>query len=128
MNCYDDSNTGRTGTMPPRPMGPRPWEEGTAGSFCAMPLMTGDSDRAFSSSPMMPARMEGSPCSRMMPRPAAEPSDCALTFSEKQERFPIGMGYVPWQTWQQPYSLEQGFRRATIFPELDLPFMMGRCR
>ena len=43
-------------------------------------------------------------------------------------RFPIGMGYVPLQQWKQPYSLEQGFRRGTIFPELDLPFMMGRCR
>ncbi|MDD6073407.1 MAG: spore coat associated protein CotJA [Otoolea sp.] len=43
-------------------------------------------------------------------------------------RFPIGMGYVPMQRWRQPYSLEQGFRRGTIFPELDLPFMMGRCR
>ena len=44
------------------------------------------------------------------------------------DRFPIGMAYVPMQSWQQQYSLEQGFRRGTIFPELDLPFMMGRCR
>lgn len=41
--------------------------------------------------------------------------------------FPIGMGYVPCQQWQQPYSLEEGFRRGTIFPALDLPFVMGRC-
>ena len=43
--------------------------------------------------------------------------------------FPIGMAYVPVQRWQQPYSLEAGFVRGTIFPALDLPFMMGgACR
>ena len=38
---------------------------------------------------------------------------------------PVGMGYVPIQSWQQPYALETAFRRGTIFPDLDLPFMMG---
>ena len=41
---------------------------------------------------------------------------------------PIGMGYVPWQQWGQTYPLERALERGTIFPELDLPFMMGRCR
>lgn len=40
----------------------------------------------------------------------------------------IGMGYVPWQRWRQTYPLAQAFQRGTIFPELDLPFVMGRCR
>ena len=44
------------------------------------------------------------------------------------DSYPIGMAYVPWQRWQQPYPIEQGFRRGTIFPELDLPFVMGRCQ
>lgn len=39
--------------------------------------------------------------------------------------YPVGMGYVPVQFWQQPYALETAFRRGTIFPDLDLPFMMG---
>ena len=39
--------------------------------------------------------------------------------------YPVGMGYVPIQSWQQPYALETAFRRGTIFPDLDLPFMMG---
>ncbi len=43
-------------------------------------------------------------------------------------RMPIGMGYVPWQTWGQTYPMEQGFVRGTLFPDLDLPFLMGRCR
>ncbi len=47
--------------------------------------------------------------------------------AENIDRFPPGMGYVPWQTWQQTYPFEQAFDRGTIFPELDLPFMMGRC-
>ena len=41
---------------------------------------------------------------------------------------PIGMGYVPMQQWGQLYPAGTGFQRGTIFPELDLPFQMGRCR
>lgn len=44
------------------------------------------------------------------------------------DRFPVGMGYVPMQPWQTPYPLERAFMRGTIFPALDLPFVMGRCR
>lgn len=40
----------------------------------------------------------------------------------------LAMAYVPWQPWGQTYSLEQALSRGTIFPELDLPFVMGRCR
>lgn len=43
-------------------------------------------------------------------------------------RMPIAMAYVPWQKWCQTYPMEQGFQRGTIFPELDFPFVMGRCR
>lgn len=68
-------------------------------------------------------------------------SDCAggIVFHRDMEQkwpampgsmagMPIGMGYVPWQRWGQTYPLSQGFQRGTIFPELDLPFVMGRCR
>lgn len=41
---------------------------------------------------------------------------------------PVAMAYVPWQQWRQTYPMEKGFSRGTIFPELDLPFVMGRCR
>lgn len=44
------------------------------------------------------------------------------------DHFPIAMAYVPWQRWQQPYPIEHGFKRGTIFPDLDLPFVMGRCQ
>ena len=50
-----------------------------------------------------------------------------MAFCEDLDRFPIGMGYVPMQRWSQPSPLDEGFCRGTIFTELDLPFVMGRC-
>ncbi len=44
------------------------------------------------------------------------------------DQFPVGMGYVPWQNWESTYPLTQGYHRGTIFPSLDYPFVMGRCR
>ena len=41
---------------------------------------------------------------------------------------PLAMAYAPMQRWTQTYTLSQGLERGTIFPDLDLPFMMGRCR
>lgn len=74
----------------------------------------------------------------MMPMPGRQPmaGGCQDTMSGMgrpadcfdRDRFPVGMGYVPMQNWETPYSMEQGFRRGTIFPSLDYPFMMGRCR
>lgn len=42
--------------------------------------------------------------------------------------YPVGMGYVPVQDWETPYPMDQGFRFGTIFPSLNYPFLMGRCR
>lgn len=53
---------------------------------------------------------------------------CPNTGIGGMEQYPVGMGYIPWQQWQQTYPLEQGIRRGTIFPDLDLPFTMGRCK
>ncbi len=42
---------------------------------------------------------------------------------------PIAMAYVPWQKWRNIYDAEKGFRRGTIFQELDLPFRgIGGCQ
>ena len=49
-------------------------------------------------------------------------------FDDNDPRFPIGMGYVPMQMWGTIYPLARGFVRGTIFPSLDLPFAMRRCR
>lgn len=42
--------------------------------------------------------------------------------------FRVAMAYVPWQQWQQTYPLDRAIRQGTIFPDLDKPFLMGRCR
>ena len=41
--------------------------------------------------------------------------------------YPVGMAYVPTQTWGETYELCKGFQSGTIFPVLDKPFMAGRC-
>lgn len=40
----------------------------------------------------------------------------------------IAMAYVPMQRWNQVYDMSRGLTRGTVFQELDLPFVMGRCR
>ncbi len=41
---------------------------------------------------------------------------------------PIAMAYVPWQEWRNIYEIQKGFRRGTIFEELDKPFQgKGGC-
>jgi len=42
---------------------------------------------------------------------------------------PLCMVYITGQRWGELYSIEEGFRRGTVFPELDLEFMgEGACR
>lgn len=40
----------------------------------------------------------------------------------------LAMAYVPWQQWEQTNPIDQALIRGTLFPELDFPFVMGRCR
>lgn len=47
---------------------------------------------------------------------------------ENIDQFPVAMAYVPWQQWQQVYSVETAINRGTIFPDLDKPFIMEGCR
>lgn len=66
---------------------------------------------------------------KMMTLPAYD-YECEDNYENRTnvEEAPLGMAYVPWQMWGSVYSLSQGLERGTIFPELDLPFMIGRCR
>gem|GEM_PF-1857648 len=41
------------------------------------------------------------------------------------EQTPIGMAYIPFQPWEEPYDAQQGLERGTMFPSLDLPFKRG---
>lgn len=38
-------------------------------------------------------------------------------------QYPVGMCYVPWQTFQPIYPLDKGFFAGTLFPSLDKPFL-----
>ena len=55
---------------------------------------------------------------------------CDLRWEQRpmQPDMPIAMAYVPMQRWNQVYDMSRGLTRGTIFPELDLPFVIGRCR
>ena len=43
-------------------------------------------------------------------------------FRDDDTRFPIGMSYVPWQSWGNLYSPEKGLCEGTIFAELNQIF------
>lgn len=49
---------------------------------------------------------------------------------DNYDRFPLGMAYVPWQTWNEVYEIDKAFHTGTIFPELDKGFYCagGGCR
>lgn len=48
---------------------------------------------------------------------------CPQPKGEFPESTPIGMAYVPFQKWEQPYDDNIALSRGTIFPSLDKPFI-----
>ena len=47
---------------------------------------------------------------------------CGNINSYKCDDYPIGMAYVPWQTFQNIYDPERALDAGTMFVELDKPF------
>ncbi len=48
--------------------------------------------------------------------------------TDKNDQFPVGMAYVPWQHMTNIFdNLEEAFMCGTIFPELSKPFTGRRC-
>lgn len=41
------------------------------------------------------------------------------------EMTPVGMAYVPFQQWEEPFPENIALEKGTIFPSLDLPFRGG---
>ena len=39
----------------------------------------------------------------------------------------LAMSYVPMQIYKDMYPVDEGFQRGTAFPELDKPFLGGKC-
>ncbi len=52
--------------------------------------------------------------------PAVETA--AISGTEALDRLPLGISYVPMQSWSTPYDGLQALSSGTIFPELNLPF------
>lgn len=108
-----------------------------------MPSNMGTAPSNMGTMPSMPANMGTMPtnmgsapeATTTVPATGNMPAGSEMTsetqqntmFCEDLDRFPIGMGYVPMQRWSQPSPIDEGFSRGTIFAELDLPFVMGRC-
>lgn len=42
---------------------------------------------------------------------------------DEHSGMPLAMAYVPWQKWRSIYEADKGFRRGTIFEQLDKPFL-----
>lgn len=42
------------------------------------------------------------------------------------DEFPIGMAYIPWQSFRDLYDPHEGLERGTLFKELDYPFLGKR--
>lgn len=38
----------------------------------------------------------------------------------------VAMAYVPWQRWNEVYSIDKALDCGTLFPELNKPFMGRR--
>lgn len=77
--------------------------------------------RSYSSS------MQNCPCQRE--NMYSRETSCSHENSCREDtlsQFPVGMGYVPWQTWQDIYELDKSFHAGTIFQELDKPFLGRR--
>lgn len=62
------------------------------------------------------------PATRSMRTPASSAPAC-----ENICAYPIGMAYVPMQTFQTTFDLNRSLEIGTIFPELHKPFCGKRC-
>lgn len=38
-------------------------------------------------------------------------------------KLPLAMAYVPWQTWDKTYSMDDILSKGTLFPDLYKPFL-----
>jgi len=38
----------------------------------------------------------------------------------------LAMAYVPYQSWEEPYPADDALCAGTVFPSLNMPFLMGK--
>lgn len=53
----------------------------------------------------------------------SESKNCPMPGAKFPSDTPIAMAYVPFQQWEEPYDMQTGLSRGTVFPQLDLPFI-----
>lgn len=58
----------------------------------------------------------------MAPGYTRSPMPCRDRFKDDYDSFPVGMSYVPWQTWGELYPPEKGLCEGTIFTDLNQIF------
>ena len=56
-----------------------------------------------------------------------EATDCPMTSRDALGCMPLGMGYVPWQQFENLYEECEAVYHGTIFCDLDLDFLGMRC-
>ena len=54
--------------------------------------------------------------------PVSADKDTAVNNGRFPKNTPVAMAYVPKQVWDKTYTSENGMKKGTMFPELDLPF------
>lgn len=47
----------------------------------------------------------------------------SMTINRLPKDTPLAMAYVPFQQWENPLPMAEGFQKGTIFSELDYPFL-----
>lgn len=62
------------------------------------------------------------PCQDSCKTSRREVSDRECCTGIALDCMPVAMAYVPWTRWKNIYEAEKGFRRGTIFQDLDKPF------
>lgn len=70
--------------------------------------------------------MRKSPCDAMGCGKAEKWDPCCIE-TKPVDEMKLGMGYVPWQKFEQVMCAEQGLAHGTIFEELVLPFYGTAC-
>lgn len=99
--------------------------------FMTNPDFTNDNFNTGHIPPLMPVNQMPEQVSVPMPVNNVSPAssqNCPGSQTGCMENYSIAMSYVPWQQWKQTYALDRAIQRGTIFPELDLSFVMGRCQ
>lgn len=52
--------------------------------------------------------------------------ECAQPQGAFPNSTPVGMAYVPFQAWEEPFDENTALMKGTIFPSLDKPFLARR--